>query len=119
MQSPNAYRQTPRRPGENRLPYFFHFLPCIITPLPCVTGWLLAGGAPQPTAQQPQQQPAAAAAAGQQGAAAQGEQQAGADGEKPPPPPDTRTWWQKNWLFVVAGGTMVRVADVVSFLLRH
>lgn len=78
-----------------------------------------AGGAPSPqaapaaarrppTPQQQQQQKAGGSADGQ----------AGGEGEAAAPPPDTRTWWQKNWLFVMAGGTMVRLC-VRSSCAKH
>ncbi|KAF6258286.1 hypothetical protein COO60DRAFT_1519884 [Scenedesmus sp. NREL 46B-D3] len=62
-----------------------------------------AGGVPKPAGQQQQQQ---GAAQGSQ-AGAGGQQQEGAEGQPAPPPVDNRTWWQKNWLFVMAGGTFV------------
>ncbi|WIA20027.1 hypothetical protein OEZ85_005896 [Tetradesmus obliquus] len=62
-----------------------------------------AGGAPKPAGQQQQQQQGGQAGAGGQ----QQQQQEGAEGEAAAPPVDNRTWWQKNWLFVMAGGTFV------------
>eukprot|EP00878_Enallax_costatus_P002780 GHUV01002971.1.p2 GENE.GHUV01002971.1~~GHUV01002971.1.p2 ORF type:complete len:286 (+),score=109.61 GHUV01002971.1:917-1774(+) len=65
-----------------------------------------AGGGPAP-AQRPQQP--GQRAPGQPRQSSDGDQQQGegSEGEQQPPPPDTRTWWQKNWLFVMAAGTMV------------
>jgi hypothetical protein len=75
---------------------------------------LHAGGAPKPAGQQQQQQQRSAQG-GQAGADGQ-QQQQGADGEAQQPPVDNRTWWQKNWLFVMAGGTFVswRMAGTVA-----
>lgn len=53
----------------------------------------------QPAQQQARRPP------GQQ--SSDGEQQTDADAAQQTPPPDNHTWWQKNWLFVMAGGTMV------------
>jgi len=74
--------------------------------LPSATGT----GAPK---QQPQQQQQPASGSQQTSSGAAG----GEGADKAQPPPDNRTWWQKNWLFVMAGGTMVSWGSLDTLLL--
>jgi hypothetical protein len=54
-------------------------------------------------------QPAQPAGATQQQQQQQQQQQGNRNGTRGgAPQPDNRTWWQKNYMFVLAAGTMVR-----------